>query len=128
MNAYALVRAFEAASVDPSAFHHREHLLVAFTYLRSMTLEQALARYVEHLRRLTVALGVPEKFHATMTWTYVVALADAMAEHPGLGFDALLEACPQLLDHRAGVLAMHYDREELDSPRARARFVLPRRR
>ena len=123
-----LVRAFETATVDPAQFHHREHLLVAFTYLRTLSLEQALARYVEHLRRLTIALGVPEKFHATMTWTYVVALADAMAEHPSLGFDALLEACPELLDHRAGVLAMHYDREELDSPRARARFVLPRRR
>ena len=128
MNAAALVRAFESCTVDPSTFHHREHLLVAFTYLRELSLERALVRYVEHLRELTVALGVPEKSHATITWTYVVALADAMAEHPQLDFDALLRECPQLLDHREGVLATHYDREELASPRARARFVLPRRR
>jgi hypothetical protein len=127
MTAEALVRAFESATIDPARFHHREHLLVAFAYLRELPLEQALARYVDHLRRLTVALGVPEKFHATITWAYVVALHDAMAEHPGLDFDALVQACPQLLDHRSGVLAMHYDRAELDSPRARARFVLPRR-
>jgi hypothetical protein len=128
MNAAALVHAFETASVDPATFHHREHLLVAWTYLRELPLEHALVRYVEHLRKLTVALGVPDKYHATITWTYVIALADAMAEHPQLDFDALVRECPQLLDHRAGVLASHYDRDELASDRARARFVLPRRR
>lgn len=128
MTGEALVRAFEAATIDPSTFHHREHLYVAWSYLRALPLEQALARYVEHLRRLTVVLGVPDKFHATITWTYVVALHDAMAQAPDLGFDALLAARPDLLDHREGVLAKHYDREELDAPQARARFVLPRRR
>jgi hypothetical protein len=123
-----LVRAFEAAAIDPSTFHHREHLYVAWSYLRELALEHALARYVEHLRRLTVALGVPEKYHATITWTYVVALHDAMAQQPELDFDALLRARPDLLDHRSGVLAKHYDRDELDSAAARARFVLPRRR
>ena len=127
MTAAALVHAFETATVDPSTFHHREHLLVAWTYLRELSLEQALVRYVEHLRRLTVALGVPDKYHATITWTYVIALADAMAEHPQLDFDALVQACPQLLDHERGVLAAHYDRDELLSARARERFVLPRR-
>lgn len=127
MTAAALVHAFETATVDPSTFHHREHLLVAWTYLRELSLEQALVRYVEHLRRLTVALGVPDKYHATITWTYVIALADAMAEYPQLDFDALVQACPQLLDHDGGVLAAHYDRDELLSARARERFVLPRR-
>jgi hypothetical protein len=123
----SIVRAFESATVDPRGFGHREHLYVAWCYLQELPLEQALARYVDRLRNLTVALGVPQKYHATITWTYLVALHDAMAEHPGLDFDALLAANPALLDHRAGVLAAHYTREELDSPRARDRFVLPRR-
>jgi len=122
-----LVRAFEAASVDPAAFHHREHLYVAWCYLRELSLEDALARYVHFLKRLVVALGVPQKYHATMTWTYVVALYDAMAQAPELGFDALLDARPDLLDHRSGVLWKHYAKDELDSPEARERFVLPRR-
>ena len=122
-----LVRAFEDASVDPAAFHHREHLYVAWCYLRELTLEEALARYVHFLKRLVVALGVPQKYHATMTWTYVVALHDAMAQAPELGFDALLEGRPDLLDHRSGVLWKHYAKAELESPEARARFVLPRR-
>ncbi|MGH9382005.1 MAG: hypothetical protein ACRD2Z_15525 [Thermoanaerobaculia bacterium] len=35
---------------------------------------------------------------------------------------------PELLDHENGVLAAHYDPEELASARARHRFILPRRR
>ena len=121
------VQAFEGATVDPSRFHHREHLYVAWCYLRVLPPEDALARYVQNLRRLVTALGVPEKFHATMTWAYVVLLHDAMEQTPGLTFEALLARHPALLDHRAGALRQHYRPEELESAEARRRFVLPRR-
>jgi hypothetical protein len=38
------VEAFESACVDPQQFHHRDHLYVAWQYLRAMPLEDALAR------------------------------------------------------------------------------------
>jgi hypothetical protein len=122
-----LVDAFERATVDPTAFHHREHLYVAWCYLRELPLEEALARYVHHLRRLAAALGAPQKFHATMTWAYVVLLDGAMRRSPGAAFDDLLAENPALVDHRRGALYDHYDRAELDSEEARLRFVLPRR-
>jgi len=121
-----LVEAFEHATLDPSAFHHREHLYVAWCYLRALPLEDALARYVHHLRRLTVALGVPHKFHATLTWAYVVLLREAMDQSPNLGFDELLTRHPVLLDRHAA-FAPYYERAQLDSEEARRRFVLPRR-
>jgi hypothetical protein len=120
-----LVAAFERGAIDPESFHHREHLYVAWCYLRSMSLEDALARYVRYLRQLTVALGVPHKFHATMTWAYLLFLDDAMHRTSCDNFEELLAANPGLLDHEAGVLRSHYDRALLDSPQARARFVLP---
>lgn len=122
-----LVRAFEEATVDPAAFHHREHLYVAWCYLRALPLEEALARYVQHLRKLAAALGVPDKFHATVTWAYVVLLHAAMRRSPGATFDGLLAENPALLDHRGGALYAYYDREQLDSDEARRCFVLPRR-
>jgi hypothetical protein len=122
-----LVVAFETATVDPSRFHHREHLYVAWHYLRVLPLEEALARYVRHLRQLVVALGAPGKFHATMTWAYVVLLHDAMERTPGTTFDELLALHPAILDHRGGALAAHYEAAQLDSDEARRRFVLPRR-
>jgi hypothetical protein len=121
-----LVRAFEATSIDPTAFHHREHLYVAWCYLRALPLEDALARYVRHLRHLTIALGVPNKFHATVTWAYVVLLHAAMEQSPGTTFDELLERNPALLQHRGGALEAFYPRAQLDTEEARRRFVLPR--
>jgi hypothetical protein len=73
-------------------------------------------------------MGVPHKFHATMTWAYVVLLHAAMEQSPGATFDQLLADHPALLDHRAGALHKHYDREQLDSEEARRSFVLPRPR
>ena len=127
MQADPLVEAFEAATLDPAAFHHREHLYVAWWYLRELPVEEALARYVRHLRALTVALGACQKFHATMTWAYVVLLDAAMQRAPGATFDELLAGNPGLLVPRGGALLEHYDREQLDSDEARKRFVLPRR-
>jgi hypothetical protein len=121
------VLAFESATIDPAAFHHREHLYVAWCYLRALPLEEALARYVHHLRHLAAALGAPAKFHATMTWGYVVLLRVAMNRSPDASFDQLLAENPALADHQSGILYAYYDRSLLDSEEARRCFVLPRR-
>jgi hypothetical protein len=121
------VRAFESATIDPAAFHHRDHLYVAWCYLRALPLEEALARHVRHLRHLVAAVGAPDKFHATMTWGYVLLLHAAMERLPGATFDQLLAQNPALTDHQSGALYAYYDREQLDSDEARRRFVLPRR-
>jgi hypothetical protein len=122
-----LVEAFENARIDPARFGHREHLYVAWRYLRELPLEEALAQYVHHLRKLVRALGVPDKFHATMTWAYIVLLHEAMQGAPNADFDELLASHAELADHRAGVLYAYYDRAQLGSDEARQHFVLPRR-
>jgi hypothetical protein len=122
------VVAFESASVDPAKFRHKDHLYVAWVYLRALSLEEALARYVKHLRKLAAALGVPGKYHATITWTYLLLLDEAMHELPDASFEELLAARPALLDHKAGALYDHYDAAELATEAARRRFVLPRAR
>ena len=125
-----LVSAFEAGTVDPAGFRHREHLYVAWCYLRALPVEEALARYVRNLRALTAKLGVPGKFHATMTWGYVVLLDGAMRD-PELAhadFEALVRRYPSLLDSKRGALFEYYDEGELATAVARERFVLPRRK
>jgi hypothetical protein len=122
-----LVQAFEATRIDAATFRHREHLYVAWCYLRAFPFEDAAARYVRHLRRLTVTLGVPEKFHATITWAYLALMSEAMEHSPGSGFDELMTRNPSLLDHRTGAITALYDRSLLESAEARRRFILPRR-
>lgn len=123
-----LVLAFESGTIEPSTFRHREHLYVAWCYLRALPLEEALARYVRHLRCLTTALGAPGKFHATITWGYLILLDQAMQDvEVRDDLDALLARNPSLLEPPARALASHYAADELESVAARQRFVLPRR-
>lgn len=103
------VVAFEEARIDPQCFRHRDHLFVAWCYLRAMPLEDALARYVRFLRALVEKLGVPHKFHRTVTWGYLVLLDTCMRETPALEFDALLVAHPRLLAKDA-LGALHDER------------------
>lgn len=123
-----LVVAFENASVDPAVFDHRAHVFVAWCYLKELSLEQALPRYVEHLQKLTRKLGVPQKYHATLTWAYMVLLHDLMHEPSAaaLDFAALMFRHPNVLNPRVA-LSDYYDERELSSDRARHHFILPPR-
>lgn len=118
------VVAFENATIDADIFDHRAHLYVAWCYLKELPLEQAVPRYIQHLQTLTRRLGVPHKYHATITWAYLVVLNDLM--QAGDSFDLLLQRHPSLLDAR-GALLDSYDERELFSDRAWHHFVLPRR-
>jgi hypothetical protein len=114
----SVVARFEACTLAPWAFGHREHLFVAWTYLRAAPFEEAAFRFVTNLKKFAAHHGGTEKFHATITWSLLQTLADAIDAHPNADFDALLALRPDLLDARAMLLALH-DRDVLDSERAR---------
>ena len=61
------ISAFEALEVDPETFNHAAHMFVAWSYLQKYDLSTSLPRYRETLKRLTRKLGVPDKFHETIT-------------------------------------------------------------
>lgn len=116
---------FEACTLPPWAFGHREHLLVAWTYLRAAPFELAAARFITALKRFAAHHGAPTKFHATVTWSLLMLLAEAIDDHPTTDFDALLAKRPDLLDTRK-LLNRFYDLDALDSDRARRVPLLPR--
>jgi hypothetical protein len=125
-----IVRSFEDLTLPPEEFGHRQHLWVAWCYLRNLPFEEATARFMRHLRAFAGAAGAANKVHVTMTCA-LLAILDERMRAPDLrdrGFDELLQAHPLFLDPWEGVLLDHYTREELASPEARARFLLPGRR
>ena len=120
-----VVERFEACTLPPWAFGHREHLLVAWTYLRAAPFETAAARFIGNLKRFAAHHGATNKFHATVTWALLMLLAEAIDDHPTLDFDALLAKRPELGDTRK-LLNRFYDLDALDSDRARRTPLLPR--
>ena len=100
MNDTQFVRAFEAGAIAPGAFHHREHLRLAWTYLReSPSTAIACERMGSAIRAFASAAGHPAKYHETLTVFWVRLLAEVRDGAPdGADLQTVLEAHPYLLD------------------------------
>ena len=128
-----LVAQFEALAVAPRDFRHREHVRLAYALLRGADFGEAAQRFRTALRRFATAAGVPGRYHETLTWAYLAVIARRLVEDPSpagspTGSIEFLARHPDLLDHKSGAIARHYDVAEITaSPVARAVFVLPER-
>jgi hypothetical protein len=104
-------------------FGHREHVELAWTYLRSAPVEQAkeaMSRAVGHLAHQHGAEG---KYNETMThaWVHLVAV-HAGSSHAN-SFAEFIAENPILLDQ--GLLSGHYRPGLLRSDAARSGWVDP---
>jgi hypothetical protein len=123
-----LVARFEARSLAPADYHHREHLRIAFAMLRGADLGEAAVRFRRAMRAYAQAIGAAGKYHETLTWAYLVLVHARMQGAAHTSSLGLLADHPELLDHRTGALARHYDVQAITaSPFARRVFVLPER-
>jgi hypothetical protein len=123
-----LVARFEACTLPPADYHHREHLRIAFAMLRGADFGDAALRFRAALRRYVAAVGAAATYHETLTWAYLALVHQRMADAPDTGSQDFLARHPELLDHHAGALARHYDVPAVTrSPLARRVFVLPER-
>ena len=122
----SFLAAFDACSVDP--FGHRQHLRVVWILLGSDRLALAIDRLCSGLRTLVAHMGVPERYHETLTWAYALIVDERRAALPaGHTFADFEGANPELFADGLGVVRRYYSQELLDSAEARRRFVLPDR-
>jgi len=122
----ALLAAFESDAFDPSAFHHAQHVRVVWAYLERRPALEVLGRFASGLRRIATAAGKPGLYHETITWAYVLLVAERRLEDGGEDWANFARRNPDLLAWRPSVLETRYYRPEtLWSDRARRRFVLP---
>lgn len=128
MNDEAFLRAFEAASLPEDGFHHRDHVRLAWLYLRRLPPAAALERFSDGLRRFAASLGKAGLYHETITWAYLLLIHERMQRFgPCETFDEFAAAHPDLLAWRPSVLDTLYTKETLASPLARRTFLLPDR-
>lgn len=94
-----LAGGFETGLLAPERFGHREHLRLAWCYLRRFGRAETERRLLTGLRAFAARAGKPDKFDAALTSAWVGVLADASAQlgYPAT-FDTLIAARPDLLD------------------------------
>lgn len=117
--------AFESGVIDPERFDHAAHVHVAWCYLQQYPLAEAIARFTSALRALTIRLGAEGKYHETVSWFFMILIAERMAADPAGDWETFRQANGDLFDDAGALLERHYSAECLASEGARQRFVLP---
>jgi hypothetical protein len=114
---------FEAGLHDEETFDHAEHVRIAFALVARYEFDEALHRFATGLRRLTVRLGRPTKYHATITTAFVALVAERRLTSGAATWEAFAPHATDLLDRRC--LTRWYSARALGSDVARRTFVLP---
>ena len=117
------IHQFEAGKIDPARFGHAAHVYVAWLYVNRYGAETALPRFEAALRRLTEALGVPEKFNATITGFLLTLIAERSKGQED--WQTFSDRNVDLLNDCRSLLASYYSETRLNSAEARQQFLPP---
>ncbi len=123
-----LMEQFEDGTLPIEAFHHEEHVRVAFLYLAKYRALEAVERFSTALTRFAARNGKAGLYHETITWAYMLLIRERIAR---AGRDQTWTEFRasnwDLLDRERPILKKYYREETLASDLARNAFVLPDR-
>ena len=120
-----LIDAFETDSVPESAFHHADHVRLAFAYLSQYPVLQALEKFAGALKRYATARGKSQLYHETITHAYFFLIRERMARCSGADWDEFASRNSDLLTWKGGILSRYYQENTLQSELARTVFLFP---
>jgi hypothetical protein len=117
----------EQSRIEGASFDHEAHVYLAWLYLDRYPVTEAIERYTAALKRLTAKLGVPGKYHDTITWFFMLIIAQRRIGNVSADWQDFKEKNADLLSREANVLNRYYSKETLATDAARQSFVLPDR-
>jgi len=125
---HRLVRDLEACEIPAGAFHHEQHVRVAWALLEEGGLLGALQRFPPALRRFAEHHGAYTLYHETITWAFLFVIHQRRQQLPAdHGWDEFAQHNPELLQDHKGMLARYYSKELLASELSRSVFLMPDR-
>ena len=111
--------AVERCETPNEGFHHRDHLRLAWIYVRRYGAVEAGPRIADTIRRFAAHHGQSTKYHETMTQAWLILMAAA----GGTSFEEAIAQRPELLDK--DYLSVYYSTGVLNSDDAKTRFLAP---
>lgn len=118
---------FERGRVDADSFDHEAHIYMAWLYLDAYPVTDAIERFTTALKRLTLKLGVPGKYHDTITWFFMLIIAERRTDEASRVWPTFKKDNDDLFRREDNVLNRYYSTETLATDEARRSFVLPDR-
>ncbi len=119
------IEAFEKGDIDPQQFDHEAHVYVAWSYLQRYDLKESIRRFCESLKRLTKKLGVESKYHETITWFFLILIAERKEKPGSNDWQTFRQQNPDLFATQTSIIGAYYSTERLGSAIAHSQFVLP---
>jgi len=113
---------FEAHDLDAGAFHHLDHVGVAYEMLRKYDFMDAMVRYAENIKIIATKAGAADKFNATITFVFMSLIAERMETTRHAGYDDFIAQNQDLTSK--DVLRKWYSTERLQSDLARIVFLM----
>ena len=122
-----LLDAFLDTTLPADQFHHQQHVQVAWLFIREHGMPAALAEFTAAIKRFAAAKGAHGLYHQTITWAFLLLIAERHAKCGAATWDDFAAASPDLLVWKPSILERYYSRELLTSDLARQVFLFPDR-
>jgi hypothetical protein len=120
-----LLDRFVDTTLPADHFHHQQHVQVAWLFVQRHGMPQALSEFSTAIKRFADAKGATGLYHETITWAYLLLIADRQARNPADTFEQFAAANPDLLAWKPSILRRYYSKELLASDLARRTFLMP---
>jgi hypothetical protein len=121
----ALLDRFVDSSLPADQFHHEQHVQVAWLFVRKHGMPGALAEFTAAIKRFADAKGANGLYHETITWAFLLLIAERQARRPAETWAQFEADNPDLLAWKPSILERYYSRELLASDLARRTFLMP---
>jgi len=121
------IASFEACEINAEEFSHEAHIFIGWLYLQKTDLSSGMRRFSATLRQLTRKLGVPGKYHETVTWFFMMQIAERCQRIDAGDWCQFKAENPDLFSDAKALLSRYYTPARLASSLAREQFMLPDR-
>jgi hypothetical protein len=117
---------FENCTLEP--FHHRDHVHMAYLYLRRYPALEAVQRFSTALARFAACKGKPGLYNETITWAFLFLIRERLARTGKAEvWEDFAVRNPDLMTWDKNVLKNYYREETLKSDLAKTTFLFPDR-
>lgn len=120
-----LLARFVDTTLPAGQFHHQQHVHVAWMFVRDYGMPGALSEFTAAIKRFAAAKGAHGLYHETITWAFLLLIAERQARSASPSWDAFAAAYPDLLVWKPSILSRYYSKELLATDLARRVFVFP---
>jgi hypothetical protein len=116
---------FVDTSLPADQFHHQQHVQVAWLFVRKHGMPGALGEFSTAIKRFADAKGATGLYHETITWAFLLLIAERQARSQAPTWEAFEAANADLLVWKPSILDRYYSKELLASELARQTFLMP---